>query len=85
MDGAIRSPVEELNMKLFRTGFVVIALSVLVLDQVTKILVSAQLILGESVSVIPGVFHLSLVRNSGMAFGAVFLCAESLTAVGSVS
>jgi signal peptidase II len=52
-----------------RLGLALIILGVLALDQATKLLVSSQMVLGESIPVIPGVFHLTLVRNSGMAFG----------------
>ena len=43
--------------------------AILVADQVTKSLVSSQLTLGESIAVIPNFLHLTLVRNTGMAFG----------------
>ncbi|MCI0408263.1 MAG: signal peptidase II [Acidobacteria bacterium] len=48
-----------------------IALLVLVvsLDQATKLLVASRLTLGESIPIIPGLLHFTLVRNSGMAFG----------------
>ena len=42
---------------------------VLVLDQVTKALVRANLSLGESHTVIPGLFDLTHVQNTGAAFG----------------
>jgi signal peptidase II len=50
-------------------GLGLIVLVVLALDQATKYLISTQLSLGDSITVIPGFFHLTLVRNSGMAFG----------------
>ena len=52
-----------------RLGLPAIILSVLVLDQASKLLVSSNMGLGESIPVIPGLFHLTLVHNSGMAFG----------------
>jgi signal peptidase II len=39
------------------------------LDQATKILVASRLVPGESIEILPGLFHLTLVRNTGMAFG----------------
>ncbi|MFQ5789429.1 MAG: signal peptidase II [Acidobacteriota bacterium] len=42
---------------------------VLLLDQATKILVGLTLSPGEFVPVVPGLVHLTLVRNTGMAFG----------------
>ncbi|HMN67688.1 MAG TPA: signal peptidase II [Bdellovibrionales bacterium] len=45
------------------TGFLV------AFDQLTKIYVHSSFILGESVPVIPGIFHFTYVRNIGAAFG----------------
>ncbi|MBI4706983.1 MAG: signal peptidase II [Candidatus Omnitrophica bacterium] len=47
--------------------FIVIA--ILSLDQVSKFLVAKNLFLDQSIPVIKGVFHLSLVHNRGAAFG----------------
>ena len=52
-----------------RTGLGLVILAVLALDQFTKYLISANLSLGDSITVVPGLFHLTVVRNSGMAFG----------------
>jgi signal peptidase II len=46
-----------------------IAATVVVLDQATKALVKTRLPLHESVTVIPGFFDLTHVRNTGAAFG----------------
>jgi signal peptidase II len=46
-----------------------IAVAIVALDQVTKTIVKAKLPLHESVSVIPGFFDLTHVRNTGAAFG----------------
>jgi len=56
-------------VKRFLWLFVGLAGGVLVLDQVTKALVSAALRLHESRSVIPGFLSLTLVHNTGAAFG----------------
>lgn len=46
-----------------------IAAAIVVLDQATKALIKARLPLHESVTVIPGFFDLTHVRNTGAAFG----------------
>jgi signal peptidase II len=56
-------------VKRFLSLFVGLAGGVLVLDQVTKALVGAALRLHESRPIIPGFLSLTLVHNSGAAFG----------------
>lgn len=46
-----------------------ITLAVIVLDRITKLFFSGLLGLGESLAVIPRVFHVTLVHNTGIAFG----------------
>lgn len=46
-----------------------LALLVAGLDQATKWWMLQRLALGESVPVLPGIFHLTLIRNPGIAFG----------------
>lgn len=46
-----------------------VSTSVLFLDQLTKIWVIRNFDLGETVSVIPGIFNFTYVRNTGAAFG----------------
>ncbi|MFA4889529.1 MAG: signal peptidase II [Candidatus Omnitrophota bacterium] len=48
---------------------VAVVLVILALDQLSKILIVKNLFLGQSLPVINGVFHLSLVHNRGAAFG----------------
>ena len=48
---------------------VFIVIAILFLDQVSKFLVTKNLFLGQSIVVIKGIFHLSLVHNRGAAFG----------------
>ena len=48
--------------------FLIIALVLVLLDQVTKYLVSVNIPYGETVSVISGFFDLTYVRNPGSAF-----------------
>ncbi len=38
-------------------------------DQASKVLVASRLVPGESIEIVPGVVHFTLVRNTGMAFG----------------
>jgi signal peptidase II len=42
---------------------------VVIVDRLTKYLLLKNYSEGESVSVIPGIFHITLVLNSGVAFG----------------
>lgn len=49
--------------------FVLTALGVFLLDRGTKLLVMRSLAPAESIPVIPGIFHLTHVRNPGAAFG----------------
>ncbi|HYR03015.1 MAG TPA: signal peptidase II [Syntrophobacteria bacterium] len=56
-------------MKRFVWLFVGLTGGILVLDQVTKALVSAALRLHESRPIIPGFLSLTLVHNTGAAFG----------------
>jgi signal peptidase II len=46
-----------------------VILAVAALDQVTKMIVTRQLALLETVTVVPGLLNLTHVRNSGVAFG----------------
>lgn len=47
----------------------VVALLVVLLDQLSKYLVKGNLPLGDSLAVIPGIFHVTHVENPGAAFG----------------
>jgi signal peptidase II len=52
-----------------RIAEIVLAGGVVVLDQATKVLVRSRLPLHDSVTVIPGFFDITHVRNTGAAFG----------------
>lgn len=52
-----------------RVGFGLVSAGVLVLDQVTKRIVTASMPLHSSIEVIPNLFHLTLVTNRGALFG----------------
>ena len=47
----------------------VILLAVLLLDQLSKVLILRKMSFGQSIPVIPSVFHLTLIGNTGIAFG----------------
>lgn len=51
-------------MIVFATGF-----AAFFLDQLSKLFVQGNMIPGESIPLLPGVFHLSYVQNTGAAFG----------------
>lgn len=51
--------------------FTLVVLAVLALDQATKALVREQLELGQSIPVINEIFHITLVKNPGGAFGLI--------------
>jgi len=42
---------------------------VVILDRITKIIIQSNMSLGESITVIPGFFHLTYILNPGAAFG----------------
>lgn len=47
----------------------VLVIAIVALDQLTKALITSSLNVGQSVPLIPGFLHFTLVRNTGMAFG----------------
>ena len=51
------------------TIFLVLLISVLALDQATKVWVDSSLRLYQRISIHPDYFHLTYIRNSGAAFG----------------
>lgn len=66
--------------------FIIIA-AILFLDQLSKLIVTKNLLLHQSVPVINGVFYLTRVHNRGAAFGILknqllFLIITSLVAIG---
>ena len=72
-----------------------LVLSIVASDQISKTLVVGSLGLGQSVPLIPGFLHFTLVRNTGMAFGllsgadipfkAALVTLLSVTAMGAVT
>jgi signal peptidase II len=53
----------------WRAPELIIIAAIVVLDQITKALVKARVPLHDSVTVIPGLFDLTHVRNTGAAYG----------------
>jgi len=47
----------------------IIVIAILSLDQLTKFLITKNLILHQSTPVINGIFHITVVHNRGAAFG----------------
>ena len=47
----------------------IVSLTVIILDQLVKSVVSGNLYLGQSLPVIKNIFHITLVHNTGVAFG----------------
>ncbi|ONK23305.1 signal peptidase II [Bacillus sp. VT-16-64] len=50
-------------------GYYLIALFVVVLDQITKWLIVRHMEIGESISILPNLFHITSHRNRGAAWG----------------
>jgi signal peptidase II len=48
---------------------IIVALAIVVLDQIVKAMVRSRLTLHESITVIPGFFDLTRVHNTGAAYG----------------
>jgi len=49
--------------------FLVVTISIVLIDRVTKLFITDFLSFGESLPVIRGVLHMTLVHNTGIAFG----------------
>ena len=47
----------------------VVVLTIIVVDQMTKAYIDGSMYLHESISIIPGYFSLTYIRNPGAAFG----------------
>lgn len=70
-------------------SLILVALATLVLDQASKELVQRLMWEGESITIIPHVFHLTYIRNPGAAFGLLahqtaFFIGVALVVVGVV-
>ena len=50
-------------------GIWTLAVVIIIADQISKIFVVASMNLGESISILPGLFHITYSENPGAAFG----------------
>jgi signal peptidase II len=66
---------------IYRAGYLVVSLAVLLLDQWTKGIVTRAFDVHQSTGVIAGFFDITYVRNSGAAFGLFASVDSSLKAV----
>jgi len=57
------------NWRANLTSLLGLSLGIIAFDQLTKALITSSILLGQSVPVVPGLMHFTLVRNTGMAFG----------------
>ncbi|MCX7982611.1 MAG: signal peptidase II [Syntrophales bacterium] len=62
-------------------AFILPALIVIVLDQLTKVWIDTNLPLHASIPVIPGFFHITYVRNPGAAFGFLAQASPGLRSI----
>ena len=46
-----------------------VVLTIIVVDQITKAYIDGSMYLHQSISIIPGYFNLTYIRNPGAAFG----------------
>ena len=66
VQGSRRDP---LALRHSAVAFWLVAVGTLAADQITKSIVRARMLPGESIPLVQDVFHLTYVRNSGAAFG----------------
>ncbi len=66
---------------IYRSGYLVVSLAVLLLDQWTKGIVTRAFEVHQSTNLIAGFFDITYVRNSGAAFGLFASVDSSLKAV----
>lgn len=63
------SPATAKHWRANLLGLLMLVLAIVAADQISKALVTSSLGLGQSVPLVPGLLHFTLVRNTGMAFG----------------
>ena len=66
---------------LYRAGYLVVSLAVLLLDQWTKGMVTRLFDVHQSRTIFPGLFDVTYVRNSGAAFGLFASVDSSIKAI----
>ena len=59
----------------FRSYIFLIATLVFIADRISKYVVMNSLAINDSIKAIPGIFHITLIMNSGAAFGVLKNCA----------
>ncbi|QNO16331.1 signal peptidase II [Alkalicella caledoniensis] len=50
-------------------GIIIIILGIILIDQISKLIIVNNMVLGQSIPVINNFFHITYVRNPGAAFG----------------
>ena len=81
----IKQKTTAVGRRIVWLGFVLVLVGI---DQWTKYLITEHFALGETKALIPGVLHLSYVRNTGAAFGIlqnhrwVFMVLSSIAIIG---
>ena len=48
---------------------IITAIIILIIDQITKYIITANMSLGETIPVIQNIFHITYITNTGVAFG----------------
>jgi len=68
-----------------KARFLLLSLGVLALDQWTKWLIETRIPAHSSIEVVPGLFHISHVRNTGVAFGLFASSGDGMAALALVA
>ena len=63
---------KEINIKRRRWSIVILSLTLLIIDQVVKVLIKTNMTIGQSFNVFGDWFRILFVENEGMAFGMAF-------------
>lgn len=63
----------------------IITILLAALDQITKLVITSKLLLGESITLIPGFFKITLVHNKGAAWSILNNQALLLVAIGLIA
>lgn len=76
-----RPGLQEKPKRASKLGLIALAAVFVALDQLVKFYVQASLLPGQSIPVIPDVFHITLVSNTGAAFSLLKQHPEFLLAI----
>jgi signal peptidase II len=77
----LKTPRSLRESTIYRGGYLAVSLAVLFLDQWTKGIITRTMEVHQSRSIIPNLFDLTYVRNSGAAFGLFASVDSSLKAI----